>query len=91
VDEMWTYAGTPGLSTGDSSLASPILGFYVSFSICDRGEKVFREIFTHLMGSRWVSDDHGVCFSLRDNMVFSPVNSNESPNSSETGSHKYHG
>jgi|GEM_PF-1987170 len=50
VDEMWTYAGTPGLSTGDSSLASPILGFYVSFSICDRGEKVFREIFTHLWG-----------------------------------------
>jgi IS1 family transposase len=55
----------------------------VTFAFGDRDERTFKEAEKYTApGGRWVSDNYNVYSSLRDRVVVSPVNPNESFHSS---------
>ncbi|QXJ30585.1 hypothetical protein J5U21_00231 [Saccharolobus shibatae] len=85
VDEMWTYLYRNTRAFYKWVFTCYVytkIGAYLIYSVGDRDENTFREIKVHLPDGRWVNDDYNVYFWLKNHMVVSPVNPNESLHSS---------
>lgn len=86
VDEMWTYLRRRAKAFRKwvfTIFDYTRRGLYVTFAFGDRDEKTFKEAEKYTApGRRWVSNNYNVYLSLRDHVVVSPVNPNESFHSS---------